>query len=162
MRCAGLGFLCYCCGAAMQQCTLVSLEMFIDDIQRCCLTWKCPRHSMRSHTALPPRYVDEGKLLNGIHMSLLRFDDRFCWRGSLPSPDARRFDSHRHEVNTWNDIIVLQSFVDLSCSRGRTRLVAACYQVTQLWSLFFICPRYLDSWGLNTTMKNSCLPMYCA
>ena len=43
--------------------------MFIDDNQRYGSTWKYLERSMRSHAALPPRYVDEGKLLNGVHVS---------------------------------------------------------------------------------------------
>ena len=26
---------------------------------------------------------------------------------TLSSPDTRRFDSHRHEVNTWDDVVVI-------------------------------------------------------
>ena len=50
---------------------------------------------------------------------------------SLPSPDARRFDSHWHEVNAWDDIVVLQGFVDSNCFSGRASFVAACYHVTR-------------------------------
>ena len=59
--------------------------------------------SMRSHAALPSRYVGEGKLLkevsNMCHCrdSTTDFVDEF---ESLPSPDTGRFDSHRHEVST--------------------------------------------------------------
>jgi len=54
--------------------------------------------------ARPPSLrVGEGKPPD--HASLPRSDELSCWRGQdLAFPDVRRLDSHRHEVNTWNQM----------------------------------------------------------
>ena len=59
--------------------------------------------------------------------STAHFVDKF---ETSSSPDTWCFDCHRHEVNTCDDVVVFQCFVDFSCCSGRASLVVVCHEVT--------------------------------
>ena len=98
------------------------------------MTEASPERNTRSLAVLPPRCVDEGKPFSVVRElayccdSTTNFVDEVK---SLPPPHARRLYSHRHKVNTGDDIAVLLSFLHLGCCSGRASLVAACRHVTQ-------------------------------